>query len=394
MTGTGPAGQHTVRRHNCALVLGAVAQSPGISRAGIAARTGLTKATVSSLVDRLLAATLLHDEGPQRRAGPGRRGTSLSLSPHGPHGLGVEIAVDYVATCLVDLTGAVHDLRTRHGDNRDRPVELVLDKVTRAIAAARRAATRRGVAVGGIGVAVPGLVESATGVLRVAPNLDWHGIDLPARLRRRAGPVGRDVIVGNEANLAALAELWAMGEEGPRDFVHVSAEIGIGAGIVLDGELHEGFRGFGGELGHFPVDPRGPRCRCGARGCLERLAGQEAILAAANATGLEELIQRLRDGDRMAQEAVERAAASLGVALSAVVNLLDVPAVVLGGGYARLHRWLADPLLAELRTRVVSAPWSRIEVLPSSLGTEAAVRGAAASVVRTIVADPEAFISG
>lgn len=160
MTETGPAGQHTVRRHNCALVLDAVAQSPGISRAGIAARTGLTKATVSSLVDRLLAAALLHDEGPQQRAGPGRRGTSLSLSPHGPHGLGVEIAVDYVATCLVDLTGAVHDLRIRHGDNRGQPVDLVLDKVTRAIAAARRRATRRGVAVGGIGVAVPGLVES------------------------------------------------------------------------------------------------------------------------------------------------------------------------------------------------------------------------------------------
>ncbi|PXY22357.1 ROK family transcriptional regulator [Prauserella muralis] len=393
MTHARPAGQHTVRRHNSALVLGAIAESPGISRAGVAARTGLTKATVSSLVDRLVAASLLTDAGPERRDGPGRRGTSLSLSPRGPHGLGVEIAVDYVSTCLVDLTGAVHHHRTRPCDNRSQPVGRVLTRVAKAVDTALGDAAARGVDVGGVGIAVPGLVETSSGLLRLAPNLGWRDVDLPAELRRRSALPGDGVLVGNEANYAALAELWAGGHDGLRDFVHVSGEIGIGAGIVIEGALFDGTRGFGGELGHFAVSSRGPRCSCGARGCLERLAGQEAILDRAAAPDLDVLVERLEAGERTATAAVRGAADWLGAALSSVLNLLDVPAVVLGGTYARLHPWLADPLASHLSGRVMGAPWSPVSVLRSALGTEAAVRGAAASAVRTIIADPDAYIA-
>lgn len=389
MTGTGPASQHTVRRHNSALVLAAVTESPGISRAGIAARTGLTKATVSTLVDRLLAASLLHDAGPQRREGRGRPGAPLSVSPAGPHGLGVEIAVDYVATCLVDLTGDVRHLVIRHRDNRSQPIRRVFDAVARAVLAARRQAERLGVPVGGLEVAVPGLVESSTGLLRVAPNLGWRDVDVAAELRRRIDLGRLRVAVGNEANFAALAHLWV----GPsRDFIHVSGEIGIGAGIVVDGELFTGTRGFGGELGHVPVQPRGPRCSCGGRGCLERLAGQEAILSRAGAPGWDALLERLDARDRAATTAVRAAAQALGTALSGVVSVLDVPTVVLGGAYARLYPWLSGPLRTTLRSRVMSSAWSPVDVVRSSLGTEAAVRGAATSAVRTILADPDPFI--
>ncbi|TKG71194.1 ROK family transcriptional regulator [Prauserella endophytica] len=387
-----PAGQHTVRRHNCALVLGAIAESPGLSRAGVAARTGLTKATVSTLVDRLAAASLVREQGPQHRAGPGRRGTSLSLSPEGPHGLGVEIAVDYVATCLVDLTGEVRWSTISPSANRDQPTSRVLTRAAKAVRTALEESGRRGVAVGGVGVAVPGLVEASTGLVRRAPNLGWQDVDVPAELRRRTG-LEAEVLVGNEANLAALAELRAGGHDGLRDFVHVSGEIGIGAGIVLNGELYDGTRGFGGELGHFPVSSRGPLCSCGAKGCLERLAGQDAILDRAGATDLGTLLSRLEDGDRKAVAAVRAAARPLGSALSAVLNLLDVPAVVLGGTYARLFPWLGEPLRTELSGRVLSAPWQPIGVLRSPLGTEAAVRGAATAAVHTIVADPETFIT-
>ncbi|PRX45172.1 putative NBD/HSP70 family sugar kinase [Prauserella shujinwangii] len=393
MTQPRPAGQHTVRRHNSALVLAAVAESPGISRAGVAARTGLTKATVSSLVDRLIGASLVHDAGPERRPGPGRRGTSLSLCPSGPHGLGVEIGVDYVATCLVDLTGRTRHERVRPAENRSRPVPEVLAEVAAELTAALGEAGALGVAVGGIGVAVPGLVEASTGLLRRAPNLDWDDVDVPAELRDRAALPDVEILVGNEANFAALAELWAGGHTGPRDFVHVSGEIGIGAGIVIGGELFDGVHGFGGELGHFPVTPDGPRCTCGARGCLERLAGQDVILERAGAADLGDLLDRLVAGEDRAAGAVREAGRWLGTALSAVVNLLDVPAVVLGGTYAHLHPWLADPLRAELRARVLGGPWSPVEVLRSDLGTEAAVRGAAASAVRTILADPDAFMA-
>ncbi|MBP2326277.1 putative NBD/HSP70 family sugar kinase [Kibdelosporangium banguiense] len=390
MTQPRPAGQHTVRRHNSALVLAAIADSPGISRAGVAARTGLTKATVSSLVDRAIAAELVVDGEPARRDGPGRRGTALSLSPAGPHGLGVEIGVDYIATCLVDLTGSVSRQRIRPVDNRSQPPNRVLVKVARAI---RTAVAELPVRVGGVGVAVPGLVESSTGFLRTAPNLGWRNVDIQAELRERTDLADMPILVGNEANFAALSEMWSGGHEELRDFVHVSGEIGIGAGIVMNGALFEGVRGFGGEIGHLPVDSKGPQCSCGARGCLETMAGQDTILRQADAPDIDTLTERLQANDRKALTAVRSVARWLGTALSNVVNLLDLPTIVLGGTYARIEPWLHDLLQEELELRVVSAAWSQMRILPSTLGTEAAVRGAASSAVRAIVADPDPFIT-
>jgi predicted NBD/HSP70 family sugar kinase len=397
-----PAGQHTVRRHNAALVLGAVADEPGVSRAGIAAGTGLAKATVSAIVDRLIAARLVVDTGPLVRSGRGRRGTGLSVSDRGPHGLGAEIGVDYVATCLVDLTGTLHAYRVRPGDNRARTQRAVLAGLTRAVRTALREADRRAVPVGGVGVAVPGLVDAGTGLLRLAPNLGWHKVDLAAALAERLPLDGVPVVVGNEANFAASAELAAgVAHPGLRDFVHVSGEVGIGAGIVTGGALLTGVRGFGGEIGHICVDPAGPACGCGGRGCLERLAGLEAILRDAGldldappAVLVGRLVARLESGDARAKTAVRAAGRWLGAGLATVLNVVDIPAVVLGGSYAALEPWLREPLAAELAARVVSADWSPVRLLASGLGPEAAAYGAGSAAVRAIIADPDTFIGG
>ncbi|GAB2773266.1 ROK family transcriptional regulator [Amycolatopsis magusensis] len=372
-----PAGQHTVRRHNSALVLRAIADGPGVSRAGLAAATGLTKATVSTVVDRLIAADLVAEGEPERRNGPGRRGTVVSLSPTGPHGLGIEVGVDYLAYCLVDLTGEVRAEQVRLADNR---TPEVFERAGEFLRAAMKEAEALGVPVGGVGIAVPGLVESSTGVVRLAPNLGWRDVDLAAEL-------GGTFSVGNEANFAALAELWH--GTGLPDFVHVSGEIGIGAGLVLGRSLFEGVRGLGGEIGHLPVNPQGPRCSCGAHGCLERMAGQEEILRLSGADSVDDLVRLLEDGAPVAVSAVREAARWLGIGLSTVVNLVDVPAVVLGGTYARLEPWLREPLLAELEQRVASSAWSPIHLVRSPLGTGAAVRGAAASIIRDILAAPD-----
>ncbi|UVS80006.1 ROK family transcriptional regulator [Actinokineospora sp. UTMC 2448] len=395
MRPTSPAGNSDVRRHNTAMVLAEVLRRPGLSRAGVAAATGLAKATVSSLVDRLVAARLVDESGPQSATGRGRRGTGLVPSPTGPHGLGVEIGVDYVATCLVDPTGGEHAHRVRPGDNRGRPPAEVLAAVNRAVRSAKADAGRRGVAVGGLGVAVPGLVDRVSGVVRAAPNLGWSDVDIPAALGAEL-----PVLVDNEANLAAVGEL-ATGElAGTRDFVLVSAEIGVGAGVVLDGAVRRGTHGFTGEIGHVCVDPDGPVCSCGARGCLERMAGPAAILADAGVTAasapldrpLADLAGRLAAADPAALAAVRRAGVRLGIALAGVVNLLDVPAVVLGGGYARLHDWLAGPLGEELDRRVIAAQWSPTTVLVSALGGKAAVYGAGQAALREILADPDTYI--
>ena len=393
-----PAGAHTVRRHNTGLVLGAIAEAGAASRATVATRTGLTKATVSSVVEAMIAADLVAETGQEQRSGRGRRGTELTLSPRGPHGLGVEIGVDYLATCLVDLTGEVRKRRIRGGDNRDRSVTSVLGRLATLIRTALADADALGVPVGGLGLAVPGLVEPAAGRLRTAPNLGWREVDLDTELRARLDLSGRSLLLGNEANFAALAELWSA--TGLPDFICVSGEIGIGAGIIIGGALFEGGHGFSGEIGHLAVDPHGPRCSCGAHGCLEQLASVESILrtvglwssGAVDPASVEALLDRLRAAHPATVRAVATAGHWLGTALAGVVNVLDVPTIILGGRYATLQPWLAEPITAELTTRVLGAAWHPVRVLASTVGPYAAVRGAATAVVRAIRTDPTRFV--
>ncbi len=398
MPNTQPAGAHTVRRHNTGLVLGAIAEAGAASRATVAARTGLTKATVSSVVEAMIAADLVAETGQEQRSGRGRRGTELTLSPRGMHGLGVEIGVDYLATCLVDLTGEVRKRRIRGGDNRNRSVTSVLGRLATLIRTALADAQALGVPVGGLGLAVPGLVEPAAGLLRTAPNLGWREVDLDGELRTRIDLDDLPLLLGNEANFAALAELWSAADL--PDFICVSGEIGIGAGIIIDGGLFEGVRGFSGEIGHLAIDPNGPRCSCGAHGCLEQLASVEAILrtvglwssGAVDPATVEALLDRLRAAHPATVRAVSTAGHRLGAALAGVVNLLDVPTIILGGRYATLQPWLSDPIAEELATRVLGAAWHPVRVLASTVGPYAAVRGAATAVVRAIRTDPTRFV--
>jgi predicted NBD/HSP70 family sugar kinase len=389
----GPVRQGSLREHNLALVLRHVAGSPHpVSRAWIAAATGLTRATVSALVDDLLGGRLLTEVEPAPRAGAGRPANGLTLAIDGPAGLGLEVNVDYLAACVVDLSGDVRQRLTQPGDQRPRTPDEVFADLAGLAAKARDGAVADGLRLAGVAVAVPGLVDPE-GVVRLAPNLGWRDVPVPAALALldNLADFALPLRVDNEANLAALGELHAA-PPGRPSFVYVSGEIGIGAGIVLDGDLFRGARGWSGELGHVTVDRDGPPCHCGSRGCLERYAGQEALL---NAIGGDagRLAELAAAGDRTALRALDDAATALGVTLAGVVNLLDVDTVVLGGIYAPLAPWLGPTVQKELRGRVLTARWSPVTVRPSVLGGAAAVVGAAGSVVRSVLDHPTAWVS-
>jgi predicted NBD/HSP70 family sugar kinase len=363
-----PVRQSSVRAHNLALVLGTVANSADRpSRAAISAATGLTRATVSALVDDLIAGGLLTEHDPVPRTGAGRPAAGLALSPAGPAGLGLEINVDYLAACVVDLTGDVrHRFTTRHDQRPLTPGESLAEVGALALRALE-AATADGLAIAGATLAVPGLV-APTGIVRVAPNLDWLDVDAPALLAARPGLEELPIAVDNEANLAALGELRA--GQGEQTFLYVSGEIGIGAGLVLGGELYRGGRGWSGEIGHVTVYPDGRPCRCGANGCLEQYAGQEQMAADA-----------------------DLAASALGIALAAVVNLLDISVIVLGGAYAPEFDRLCAGIEAELARRVLTADLSPVTLRAATLGPDAAIRGAAGAVIHQLIDDPAAFLT-
>lgn len=371
--------QHAgMRASNLALTLSAIVEAGPLTRSQVATRTGLTKSSVSGLVGDLVAAGLVAEApAPPAR---GRPGTILALDRQGAAGLGLEINVDYLAAIVIDLTGTPRYRHLLTCDNRGRSAHEVLGDLADLATAAARAATEQGLALAGVCLGVPGVVTDGE-VVR-APNLGWSDVTIDVPLP--STPLG--TVVDNEADLAALGELWT-GEAGT-DFVHVSGEIGIGGGIVVGGELFGGSHGRAGELGHVVLDPDGEPCSCGGRGCLERLAGQEAILAAAGVATRAELETRCAAGDAAALAAVATAGAHLGVALASVTNLLDPGAIVLGGLFADLAPWLRPSVEATL-ARHGTTP----RVLVSGLGGEAAVRGAAGSVVRRVLSDPAGYLA-
>lgn len=380
-----PDTQQGMRRRNLARVMHAVNAEGQLSRAAVASRIGLTRAAVSTLVDELIRSGLLEELGPERPGRVGRPGSALAVSGHGPAGIGAEIGVDHLAVCAVDLRGQVRARAIRHGANRGRSPEPVIDELTELLRQVVAEAKGEGLWPAGLAVAVPGLVARDARTVVRAPNLDWHDTDLGALL-----PADFPLTVDNEANFGALAELW-LGEGTGGDFLHVSAEIGIGAAVVVAGGLLRGTRGFAGELGHVPVRPEGPRCACGGRGCLEQYAGEEAVLRAAGLEPGEDrvglLAGRAAEGDAAVRRALRDAGKALGIALTGAVNLLDPESVVLGGALAGLAPWLLPSLEAELDRRT-AGPACPMSV--SRLGPEGPLLGAAHSVVRAVLDDPAA----
>ncbi|WP_217144199.1 ROK family transcriptional regulator [Streptomyces sp. AC627_RSS907] len=378
-----PDTQQGMRRRNLARVMHTVSAEGPLSRAAVASRIGLTRAAVSTLVDELIRSGLLEELGPERPGRVGRPGSALAVSARGPAGVGAEVGVDHLAVCAVDLRGQVRSRVVRYGSNRGRSLEPVIEQLTGLVRQVVSESEAEGLWPAGLAVAVPGLVSRDARTVVRAPNLDWHDADLGALL-----PADLPLTVDNEANFGALAELW-LGDGTPRDFLHVSAEIGIGAAVVVDGRLLRGTRGFAGELGHVPVHPDGPACACGGRGCLEQYAGEKAVLRAAGVEPGEDrvglLAGRAAEGDEAVRQALRDAGTALGIALTGAVNLLDPQSVVLGGALAGLAPWLLPSLRDELARRT-AGPACPVSV--SQLGPRGPLLGAAHAVVRAVLDDP------
>jgi predicted NBD/HSP70 family sugar kinase len=394
-----PARQGSLREHNLALVLRHVldaatpaAADPAPSRADVATATGLTRGSVSALVDLLIGARLVAELPPVVTARAGRPAVPLVPASRTVVGLGAEVNVDYIGVRALDLAGEVLAHRTTVGDFRHSDPVAVLGLLA-ALVGEVRAELPADARLAGIGLALPGLVDRVTGPLRLAPNLGWRDVDVVALLTAHPEVDGLAVRLANEANLAARAEARA-GAAGP-SFLYVSGEVGIGAAIVLDGEVFVGRHGWSGELGHTVVDQQGPRCTCGARGCLEQYAGKDALLRAAGRDveePVDALVAAAEAGDERAARALRAGGEALGVALANFINLVDVETVVLGGIYAPLAPWLTDAVVAQLRSRVLASAWEDARVGVAAGGPHAAMTGAAVVVLRAVADDPAAWL--
>ncbi|MEV4168446.1 ROK family transcriptional regulator [Nonomuraea sp. NPDC049709] len=383
-TGPQPADFADVRATNLAVVLRFVREHAPCSRADIAASTGLNKATVSSLVADLIDRRLVRETGlTENRVG--RPATMLVLDGSPYAAIGVEINVDTVSAVATDLAGERLLTWRRSfsgGESVNQGVAGVGAIIRRVVS--RMAKEERQVL--GLAVAVPGLVD-VQGTVRIAPNLGWHDADLGGDLAKALRDPGFPIQVDNDANLAALAEQRFGAHAGASDLVYLTGE--IGAGVILDGRLRRGGRGYSGEIGHVQLDPEGPACHCGRRGCLEAMAGIGAVLRrdlspAEIQVEIEEVVRLARAADPATLATLESVGRSLGQGVSILANLLNPEVVILGGYYVPLAPWLLPAVHGELGHRVIAAEAGGCQVVASTLGHDAAALGGAARVLDSV----------
>lgn len=294
---------------------------------------------------------------------------------------------------LGDLeTGAVFGV-ARYPTQAGKGPDRILGEIARRFKALRASAEAE-VKIAAIGV--PGPVRAGDGVVVKAPNLPgWDNVPVKARLETLSG---LRVLVGNDANLAALGEQRYGAGRGARNLVYITLSTGIGGGVVADGRLLLGAHGFAAELGHIPVEPGGPLCGCGGRGCLEALASGTAIarraaevarrkagsgLWAAAAGDPERLdaatVEMLaRRGDPDAREILEQAGRYLALGLVAVIHAFDPEKVVIGGGVAHAFDLLEPTIRAELGWRLMPAYRGGVEIVRAALGDASGLYGALA----------------
>ena len=384
------ATNQNLRAHNLSLALRHILANPGaINRAGIAAQTGISRATMSRLVDELIATGLVEESDDKLSTGGRGRPTSV-LSPASGTviALGLQVNISVLGAYLVDLSGNVLARETLEGDFSGSDPQATLRKLARMCRRVLREGREEGTTFLGSALALPGLVSGDT--LVTAPNLGWKNIPF----EELTHPLHdlHVTLIANEADLAAFAVAHPRPgvPEGPASFIYVSGEVGIGGGLVINHQPLSGAHGWSGEIGHTCVEPQGNVCSCGARGCLETIAGLKALCRAAgleDESSARELTQ-LAGHSAKAQDALANAGHALGQALAGVVNTVDISQVYLGGLVAETALYLLPTLHEELETRVLQAPWyaPAIDILPSS--EDLSLRGGAFQILERILDDP------
>jgi len=397
------ADQAWVRKMNRSVILAVFRTHKTLSRARLASETGLNPSTVSSIVGELINENLIRETN-LVQSSTGRPGMLLELNPEGGCAIGVEINVDYIEMIVSDFAANIL-WREKQASAPENGQQETMKQVVRLAKKASAFVAARNCRLLGVGVGVPGLVEVTSGLLRIAPNLHWVDVPVQVALKQE---FDCPIYVENEANVAALGEYYFGAAQNVKDFIYLSAGVGLGSGIIMGGKLFQGMFGYAGEAGHMTLDVKGEICGCGKRGCWETFVGPRAVVqrvqrSLASGTksivtdiaggdiskiAIGDVLQAAQKGDQLAIDAFQQVAFYLGIGIANLVNLFDVEVVVLGGALNT-----ASPLILKEVERVafenILAPGrERFRIIPSAHGTDACIMGAIALVLDDFLQDP------
>ncbi|WP_020578609.1 ROK family transcriptional regulator [Actinopolymorpha alba] len=387
------ANHQSVKHRNRALIFRAIHALGPIARVDLAQQTGLNPATVSHIVEDLLAGGLARETGYRSSSRAGRRPVSLEINPAARYAIGVDLARNAITAAVVDLSGRVRERLVESADSpwrgdlalptAGRMVEELLSQLT----AAERAALI------GIGIGAPGPVSIRSGRYLAPRSFHaWYDLDLVKDLQDR---LRLPAYVDNNANTSALAELWFGAGQGTDNFVLLNIGTGVGTGLVLDGDLYRGNHDLAGEAGHLSVNLDGPRCRCGNSGCLEMYVAVPRVLAALRAARggldgdvtIEQAISALRQGDPLTHRVFAEVARHLAAGIVTIIYTLDPQLILLGRELSTAGEALLAPVRAEVRRRVFPALRDAVTIEQATL-PDAPVIGAATLALREFFQAP------
>jgi glucokinase-like ROK family protein len=380
------AGQNLTRKHNSSAILNLLRLNGPLSRAFLAREIGLTRSSVSRIIDDLIDQNLVREVelSPGRM---GRPGMLLELNPQGGSAIGIEIGVNFISILLTDFSANVI-WRERVSLPEPATSDDYLFKAEQLAQKASDLAASRNMRQMGIGVGVWGLVDYARGVIRFAPNLMWRDIPLKENWERKFEV---PVYLENDANASALGEYYFGAGKNIENFIYISMDIGVGGGIISAGKLFRGSSGYAGEIGHMAIDPLGDLCSCGKVGCLETMVGRRVIITryqkitGEDGISLEEIIQRARSGDSIAKSIFEDVAVTLGVGIGNLVNIFNPQRIILGWSVGQAYDLLLPTLEKSIRKNSLAEQMGKIDIVPFTNGADDCLLGCVALVMDEII---------
>ena len=387
--------QAEIRRRNLSRTLRELHVSRPLSRSELAARLHVDRSTVASLVSELAARGIVLERPRSKLVpqSPGRPSPVVELRQSGPGALALDIATDWLGAAVVGLGGKIIASTRRDLSLSNASPEKVVDDLG-GLVRPLLAGLANGPRVVAIGVSVPGLVRADDGRVHAAPALGWRDVPIGDLIRDEFADLETSVCVGNDADLAASAEYLRGSGRGTADFICIWGEGGLGAGIVVDGRLLSGAAGYAGEIGHMTIEPSGDLCHCGARGCLESVVGEEALLRRSGrdplggTSAIEDLVAAADRGDDAALSALAESGRGLGIGIAGLVNIFNPDRVALGGLYGRVYRYVRAPILLELEARAMPASRAMVDLVTGRLGGNALLLGAAELALGPTLDDP------
>ncbi|MBN2677013.1 MAG: ROK family transcriptional regulator [Anaerolineaceae bacterium] len=389
-----------MRKVNTSLVLNSLRLHAPISRAELANATKLNRSTISNIVNVLIDDGLVL-EMDTMESKIGRPGIALSLRPDGGAVIGVEIGVGYISVILTDFVANILWREWVDCTTTSPQIEIIT-RVHDLIDQAISFASSRQLRLLGIGLGVPGLVNTKSGELLFAPNLGWRDVPLRLMFNQR---FHIPIYVENEANLGALGEYYFGVGRDVDHFIYISSGVGLGGGIIINGKLFKGGHGFAGEIGHIQRDPQGEMCGCGRRGCWETQVGPRAVLQRVKhamesepdqSTGkpveedpekftFNQVVDFALKGNQICRSAMEEVGRNLGAGIADLVNIFNPQMVVIGGAFSYGREIILPVIERMVASETLPAVRQDLRIIVSEHGADACVLGAIAVVLDDIL---------